>query len=212
MILFSAMKNFRLIVVMAVSLLVAGAVSAQAQAKIASVDMKKLFDSYYKTKLAEDVLDQKKADARKSLKEAADGIEKEQADYKQILDQANDQAISSDARDKLKQSAADKADQINNDKVEFDKSQRRVEAELADQSQRMSANLIGEIQKAVSDQAKRGGYTVVMNSSSVEAVIYVSPDTDITPAVLAQLNAGAPMDVSPPASSGLQLNVGTNSP
>jgi outer membrane protein len=206
------MKNFRLIVVIAVSLLAAGAVSAQAQSKIASVDMKKLFDSYYKTKLAEDVLDQKKADARKSLKAMADGIEKEQADYKQLLDQANDQAISADARDKLKLTANDKAEQFNTDRTEFDKSQRRIEADLADQSQRMSGNLIGEIQKAVADKAKLGGYTLVVNSANIEGIIYVSPAIDITDSVLAQLNAGAPVDVSPPASTGFPLGVSTNSP
>jgi len=101
------MKNFRLMIVIAVSLLVIGSASVQAQSKIASVDMKKLFNNYYKTKLAEDLLDKDKADARKNLKDQADSIEKATADYKALLDQANDQAISSDARDKLKQSAAD---------------------------------------------------------------------------------------------------------
>ena len=206
------MKFFRLIVIIAVTSLAVGAVSAQAQSKIASVDMKKLFDSYYKTKLAEDVLDQKKADARKSLKAMADGIQKEQADYKQLLDQANDQAISNDARDKLKQTANDKAEQFSADKTDFDKAQRRVEAELADQSQRMSANLIGEIQKAVSDKAKLGGYTLVVNSANIEGIIYVSSTIDITDTVLAQLNAGAPVDVSPAASTGFPLSVSTNSP
>src|SRR5271170_6311988 len=103
----STMKRFHLIIVIAVSLLVVGVISAPAQSKVASVDMKKLFDSYYKTKLAEDVLDKSKADARKNLKDMADGIEKEEADYKQLLDQSSDPAISSDARDKLKQTAAD---------------------------------------------------------------------------------------------------------
>jgi outer membrane protein len=202
----STMKRFRLIIVIVVSWLVVGVISAPAQSKIASVDMKKLFDSYYKTKLAEDVLDRSKADARKSLKDMADGIEKEEADYKQMLDQASDPAISSAARDKLKQTAADKAEQINNDKADFDKSQRRIQSELADQGQSASAKLIGEIQKAVSDKASRGGYTLVVNSSSVEAVIYVSPESDITASVLAQLNAGAPIDLSAPTGSS------TNSP
>jgi outer membrane protein len=210
MISFSTMKSFRLMIVIAVSLLVIGSASVQAQSKIASVDMKKLFNSYYKTKLAEDLLDKDKADARKNLKDQADGIEKAEADYKALLDQANDQAISSDARDKLKQSAADKAQEIESSKVEFEKFQRQVEATVADKSQRMSENLIGEIQKAVSDKAKLGGYTVVVNSANPEAVVYVSAETDITASVLAELNAGAPIDVSAPASSSL-FNASTNS-
>jgi outer membrane protein len=210
MISFSTMKSFRLMIVIAVSLLVIGSASVQAQSKIASVDMKKLFNNYYKTKLAEDLLDKDKADARKNLKDQADSIEKATADYKALLDQANDQAISSDARDKLKQSAADKAQEIESNKAEFEKFQRQVEATVADKSQRMSENLIGEIQKAVSDKAKLGGYTVVVNSANPEAVVYVSAETDITASVLSQLNAGAPIDVSAPASSSL-FNASTNS-
>lgn len=206
------MKNFRLLIVFAVSLLATCAISAHAQSKVASVDMKKLFDNYYKTKLAEDLLDKDKADARKDLKDMADGIDKAQADYKQLLDQEDDQAISSDARDKLKQSAAAKADEINNSKASFEKYQRQVEATLADKSQRMSANLISEIQKAVTEKAKLGGYTLVVNSANPEAVVYVNSDNDITDSVLAQLNAGAPIDVSAPPTSSLLSNPGTKSP
>jgi outer membrane protein len=209
------MKNFRLLIVVAVTLLAACAttISAHAQSKVASVDMKKLFDSYYKTKLAEDLLDKDKASARKDLKDMADGIDKASADYKKLLDQAEDPAISSDARDKLRASAASKADEINNSKAAFEKYQRQVEATLADKSQRMSANLISEIQQAVSAKAKLGGYSLVVNSSNPEAIVYVSGDNDITASVLAQLNAGAPIDVSAPAAApSLFASPGTNSP
>ncbi len=206
------MKFFRLLIVVALVALIGAAVSASAQSKIASVDMRKLFDQYYKTKLAEDLLDKDKAAARKNLKDMADGIDKAQADYKQLIDQANDQAISADAQDKLKQSAADKAQQINDSKTAFDKFQREVEASLADKSQRMTANLISEIQAAVSDKAKLGGYSLVVNSASSEAVVYSAPEIDITASVLSQLNAGAPVEVSTPAPSGLELAPSTNSP
>jgi outer membrane protein len=206
------MKFFRLLTVLVAMALVGGAVSASAQTKVASVDMRKLFNDYYKTKLAEDLLDKDKVTARKNLKEMADGIDKAQADYKQLLDQSNDQAISADARDRLKQSAADKAQQINDSKSAFDKFQREVEASLADKSQRMTANLIGEIQKAVSDKAKLGGYSLVVNAASNEAVIYAAPGIDISDSVLAELNAGAPVDVPTPASTGLDINSATNSP
>lgn len=209
---FPAMKFFRLLMVLVAMVLIGGAVSASAQTKVASVDMRKLFNDYYKTKLAEDLLDKDKVEARKNLKEMADGIDKAQADYKQLLDQSNDQAISTDARDRLKQSAADKAQQINDSKAAFDKFQREVEASLADKSQRMTSNLISEIQKAVGDKAKLGGYSLVVNSASNEAVIYVASETDITDSVLAELNAGAPVDVSTPASTGLDINSATNSP
>jgi outer membrane protein len=207
---YSAMKNLRL-TLLTVVLLAATAFSAAAQTRLATVDMKKIFNSYWKTKQATAALESRKADLRKEIKDQADALEKAQADYKQLLDQSNDQAISPDEREKRKESAASKAKEINNSKVQLDQFQRQAEAQLADQSQRMSGNLVTEIQKAVADKAKAGGYTMVLNSANTEQVLFADPQTDITDTVLAQLNAGAPIDLSKP-SGGLPLNISTNLP
>ncbi len=194
------MKFFRFLFVCLLLNLFLTGLDAFGQSKVASVDMRKLFNGYYKTKLAEDLLDKDKALDRKNLKEMADQITAAQADYQHLLDQANDQAISDDSRQKIKQSAADKAQQINDSKAAFDKFQREVESTLEDKTQRMTGNLVSEIQQAVSDKAKLGGYSLVVNSSSSEVVVYASPDIDITASVLSELNAGAP-EVVPGADS-----------
>jgi outer membrane protein len=205
---FSAMKNLRTSI-LTVVLLIVTVVSASAETKVASVDMKKLFNGYYKTKLAQASLETRKTELRKEIKDMADGLEKSQATYKQLLDQASDPAISDDERTKRKQATADKAKEIGNSRAAIEQFQRQAEAQLADQSQRMSANLVGEIQKAVADKAKAGGYSFVMNSASVEVVVFASTDNDLTTAVLAQLNAGAPIDVSAPTTA-VPLNLSTN--
>ena len=87
-----------------------------------------------------------------------------------------------------------------------------MESTRADKSQRISENLVSEIEKAVSDKAKLGGYTLVVNAANPEAVVYANPDNDITDFVLAQLNAGAPIDTSASSSGGLPLNISTNLP
>lgn len=206
------MNNLRYLILTA-TLLIATAVSASAQTKIATVDMKKLFNGYYKTKLAQTSLENRRAELRKEVKDMADGLDKAQTDYKQLLDQANDPAISADERDKRKQAAADKAKDINNSRSSIEQFQRQAEAQLADQSQRMSANLVGEIQKAVASKAKAGGYAIVLNSASLETVVYAGTENDITATVLDQLNAGAPIDMTAPAAdSNSLLNLKTNSP
>src|SRR6266550_2880062 len=65
-------------------------VASAAPAKVATVDMKKLFNGYYKTKLAQTSLENRKTELRKEIKDMADGLEKAQADYKQLLEQSND--------------------------------------------------------------------------------------------------------------------------
>jgi outer membrane protein len=204
------MKNLRY-TILTVVLLVATVVSASADTKLATVDLKKLFNGYYKTKLAQASIETRKTELKKEIKDMADGLDKAQTDYKQLLDEANDQAISATERSKRKQASADKAKEINASRAAIEQFQRQADAQLADQSQRMSANLVGEIQKAVASKAKAGGYSMVLNSGSVETVIFANNDNDITAAVLAQLNAGAPIDMPTPA-TGLPLNLNTNFP
>jgi Skp family chaperone for outer membrane proteins len=207
---YSAMKNLRLTLLTFV-LLAATAFSAAAQTKAANVDMKRIFNSYWKTKQATAALENRKTDLRKEIKDMADGLDKSQLDYKQLLDQSNDQAISADERDKRKQAAASKVREINSSKVALEQFQRQAEAQLADQSQRMSGNLLTEIQKAVADKAKAGGYTLVLNAAAPEVVVYMDSQADITDAVIAQLKLSEPIDFSKPA-GGVPLNLRTNLP
>ncbi len=202
------MKFFRSFIIVAA--LLAVVTSASAQSKIASVDMKKLFNGYYKTKMAQTAMDKEKVDLRKELKDMADGLEKARADYKQLLSQANDQAITSDEREKRKASATEKAKDVNGRQVAFEQYQRQAESQLSDKSQRIVGNLVLEIQRVVADKAKAGGYTLVVNSAANDALIYTAPESDITAAVIAQLNVGAPLDFNKSA-TGL-LNAKTNAP
>lgn len=198
------MKKFRFVIVAIVLMTVA--MSASAQNKIATVDMKKLLKTYYKTKMAENALEKKRDDLRKELKDMADGLDKAKVDYKALLDQANDPAISSDERDRRKQAAGDKVREINNSQTALEQFQRQAEAQLQDQSQRMSSQLIIEIQKAVGDKAKTAGYSLVVNSANPDAIVYSADSTDITDDVLKQLNAGAPIDVTQPGGGLLNTN------
>jgi outer membrane protein len=193
------MKNLRLII--ATMVLLAGmSFSASAQTK------QKIFTNYWKTKQANVALDNRQTELVKEMKDMTEGLDKAQADYKQLLDQANDPAISAEERDKRKQAAAAKAQEINTDKTSVEQFQQQAKAQLADETQRMRGNLLTEIQKAVADKAKVGGYTMVINSAITDAFLYVGPQSDITDAVLAQLNAGAPIDLPAPASgSGTNL-------
>src|SRR5215831_11713518 len=107
------MKKFRNALLIAV-VMAASALSAGAQTKIATVDVKKLFNGYYKTKRAQAALDSRKTELGKEIKDMAADLTKAQTEYKQLLDQSSDQSISADEREKRKQAAADKAREITN--------------------------------------------------------------------------------------------------
>ncbi len=123
-----------------------------------------------------------------------------------MLDAAADQAISSDERDKRKQAAADKYAQIKDSQTAIVQFERQAQATLGAQTQRMRSDIIKEIAAAVGTKAKAAGYTMVVDTASDNAnqtsvVIYTDGQNDLTAAVLAQLNAGAPIDLNKAAAS-----------
>jgi outer membrane protein len=177
--------------------------SALAQTKIATVDLKKLFDNYYKTKLAQAAIQERASQLDKDDKSMKDDLKKGSDDYQKLLQQANDQALSADERDRRKQSADDKLKQLQASKAAIDQFERQAQTTLGEQRQRMRDNILVEIKAAVATKSKAAGDTLVLDTAAetvngTMAVVYSTNDNDLTDAVLAQLNAGAPIDLTKP--------------
>src|SRR4051812_27339926 len=79
-----------------------------AEQKIGIIDLKKIFDGYYKTRQADAALKERVGDADKVMKGMADDYEKARDDYKKLIDSSNDQAVSADEREKRKKGAEGK--------------------------------------------------------------------------------------------------------
>jgi len=212
------MKRVLRIIFPAVLLMSLLSSSALAQQKIATVDMRKLFDGYWKTKQAETALNDRKAELDKEDRGFLDNLQKDRDAYQKLLDAAADQAISADERDKRKQAAADKYAEIKDSQTAIVQFERQAQATLGAQTQRMRGDIIKEITAAVSTKAKAAGYTMVVdiasdNANQTSVVLYTDGQSDLTAAVLAQLNAGAPIDLNKAAASAVPaLTITTNSP
>jgi outer membrane protein len=192
---------------------------ALAQQKIATVDMGKLFDGFWKTKQAEAALNDRKAELDKEDRGFLDNLQNDRDEYKKLLDAANDQAISADERARRKQAAADKYTEIQNSQTTIVQFERQAQATLADQTRRMRGDILREITAAVNTKAKAAGYTLVLDTAGqsinqTPIILYTDGQNDLTAAVLAQLNAGAPIDLNPPATNSVvpPLTISTNSP
>jgi len=207
------MKNVLRIIFPAVLLMAFLSSPALAQTgKIGTVDMRKLFDDYWKTKQADAALNDRKAELDKEDRSFIDGLKKDRDEYQKLLDGANDQAISADEREKRKQAAADKYRQITDSGTTIAQFERQAQATLAEQSQRMRANILNEIKAAVAAKTKAAGYAMVFDIASetvnqTPIILYSSGENDLTVAALAQLNAGAPIDLAKPS-----MTTSTNSP
>jgi outer membrane protein len=216
------MRNILRTVFPAVLLMTLLSGSALAQSsKVATVDLRKLFDNYWKTKQAQAAIQDRASQLDKDDKSMKDDFKKAGDDYQQLLTQANDQAISADERDRRKQAAADKLKQLEERRTAIDQYERTAQADLNNQRQRMREKILADIQAHVDAAAKAGSYTLVIDTAAetvngTPTVIYHTGENDITDAVLKQLNAGAPIDLtatnSVPAVSTMPSLLNTNGP
>ncbi|MFZ0828063.1 MAG: OmpH family outer membrane protein [Verrucomicrobiia bacterium] len=205
--------------VLTITLLACLSVPALAQTKIGTVDLRKLFDGYWKTKQAQAALNDRKTQLDKDDKGMRDDLKKGGDDYQKLLEQANDQAISADERDRRKAAAADKLKSLQDSKSAIDTFERQAQVTLSEQGQRMRENILTEIKAAIAVQARAAGYTLVIDAAAetanaTTAVVYSNGENDLTDAVLKQLNAGAPISAlsTPVAPSPSSLIFGTNQP
>ncbi len=172
-------------------------VCSYGQARIAIVDLRKVFEDYYKTKTADATLKDRVGDLQKESKALQDQYQKLADDYKKALDGANDQAVSTDEREKRKKTAEAKlieAKELEQNLAQFDRQSRTT---LDEQKRRMRENILVEIRTVVTAKAKSGNYTLVIDSAAqsineTPVVLFTNGENDLTTEVLKQLNANAP--------------------
>ena len=173
------------------------AFSATAQQKIGIIDLRKVFDDYHKTKTADASLKDEAGDLDKERKALMDQYQKATEDYRKVLDGANDQAVSTEEREKRKKSAEGKLLDIKSLEqtiTDFDKAAR---TRLEEKQRRMRDNILGEIRSVINAKAKAAGYNLVIDSAAetinrTPVIMYNTGDNDITALVLAELNVTAP--------------------
>lgn len=172
-------------------------VVCHAQSKIAIVDLRKVFDDFYKTQTADSTLKDRAGDLEKERKALTDQYQKLTEDYKKALDGANDQAVSAGEREKRKKTAESKLLEIKELEQNLTQFDRQSRTTLEEQQRRMRENILGEIRSVVNAMAKSGNYTLVVDTAAesfnkTPVVLFTNGENDLTTAVLAKLNANAP--------------------
>src|SRR5688572_23859170 len=123
--------------------------SAFGQGRIATVDLRKVFDGYWKTKQADAALKDRAADMEKEYKNMGEDLKKAKEDYDGLLSSANDQAVSSEERDKRKRSAEEKLRYIKETEQTLVLYERQARTTLDEQRKRMRDNILSEIRNVL---------------------------------------------------------------
>jgi outer membrane protein len=206
------MKKTFLLILSVSALLILSAAPALAQGRIATVDLKKLFDNYWKKKQAETALVNRGADLEKEFKAMMEDYKKAKEEYKKLTDGASDPAMSESERDRKKQEAEDKLGNLKQQEEAMTKFQNQARTTIDEQRRRTRDNILGEIRKVIDGKSKVAGYSMVIDVAaetinSTPVILYSSGENDITDSVLSQLNASAPPEAQ---ETGRSSNTATN--
>lgn len=177
--------------------------AATTDTKVAIIDLKRVFDKYWKTKQANAQLDEEKAEIAKRKKSMLEDYQKANDDYKKLLDSANDQAASGDERERRKGAAEKKLLEIKEIEQTANLYQRNSDENLALQVRRKTENILRDIRELVDAKAKAGGYALVIDTAAqtpagTPIILFNNGKDDLTEEILAQLNASAPAGLQKP--------------
>ncbi len=189
-------------------LLFAGATGAQAQSKIGVVDMNKVFSGYYKTKDAENKINDAREVAKKELDDRMES-------HKELLDEINqlnkdidNAALSSSARADRTKKRDDKIQQVRTLENEINDFKNSREKQLQEQAVRMRNQIVEEIMKLVDDKVKSDNYDLVFDKSGqslngVQIVLHSKDSMEFSDDIISALNKNRPTTsgVSPAASA-----------
>ncbi|MGC3991052.1 MAG: OmpH family outer membrane protein [Chthoniobacteraceae bacterium] len=184
--------------------LIGSALSANAQLKVGTVDMNKIFSSYYKTKDAESRINEARNEAKKELDDRMDTHKKALDEINGINDQLKKSELSKDAKDKLNTSLNQKIADFRTAESEITDFKNTREKQLQEQAVRMRNSIVQEINGLVQAKVKSDNYDLVFDKSGmslngVPILVYSRDAMDFSDDIITQLNKNKPKDTSAPA-------------
>ena len=189
----------RFIAVAAAALLVGNAAAQDAKLKIATVDMQQLFKEYFKTNEAQQQINVERARIQKDNNEKLTAIRQIESDMQALKTQTEDPSLSDQKKAQVyKDNQAKYQEGIQLDKERREYLSRKNQALNEKMVQRMRG-ILEEIRKLVEERAKAENFDYVfdksgMSTSQVPFLLYTKDATDITAALLKDLNKDAPAD------------------
>ena len=179
--------------------LAGGGVQA-AETHIVFVNMDRIFNEFYKTRLADTQLKEQASQVMDERKKLQSDFERLQGEFNKLRDDAQNTALTEEVRSQRRTSAEEKLVEVRDyeSKIRrFDETRRK---QMEDQSRRMRKRIVDEIRDTIQIYARNQMYSAVLDVSGqtlngIETVLYTEPRMDITGEIVDVLNRGRPADL-----------------
>ena len=190
------MKLNRIIALLAISLGALAPASQAADLKVGTIDMKAVFDGYYKTKDAEAKINESRTQAKKELDDRLDTFNKAQEQARKINEEAAKPELSEKAKAEKTKALNEKLQELGVMQREVQEFQQTRERQLSEQSVRSRNSLVEEINKIVNEVVEAQNYDLVFDKSgqslnAVNVIVHSKDAFDFTADVVSKLNADA---------------------
>ncbi len=170
--------------------------SVQAQMgsmNFAFVDLDTVFTNFYKTKLANNQIQEQVEEFVDERTELVTTYESMQADYKDMRDKALNTALSEEVRAEMRRDAEEKLIEMRDQESKIRRFNESTSRKIEEQKFRMRTRIVEEIQEKLQEYSKSQGYMFVLDTSGVNmngvsSVIYYDERYDITEDVITLLN------------------------
>lgn len=169
--------------------------SAQTEGRTVYVDMDRVFNEFYKTKLADAQLKDQADEFKGERAKMVDQFKELQDVFKEARGAAQNSALSEEARNEKRNEAEEKLVELRElqGKISrFEESRRR---QLDEQTKRVRDKLVEEIKETIATYARGQNFTAVVDASGenlngVPAVLFYDTRNDVTQPILDLLNTG----------------------
>lgn len=171
--------------------------SLQAQQKIGTVDLTKVFDGYWRTKAFSEKIRQSSEETNLELQRRVAKFNKERDAYRKLAEEFNDAANNKELQDKLRPKLQQTADDLRILENDVNTRLQQERDRVARNQDTAKSQVLQEIRATVAQKAKAAGYDFVFDTSgnsanSAPTLLFHNERNDLTDAVLSQLNANAP--------------------
>lgn len=191
------MKKHLIIPFLSLFLSLACAGTASAELKIGTVDMKKIFEGYWRTKEAETTMSETRAVLKRDLDDRMEKRKQLQDSIEKLNDEVKKPELSKDRATVKMKERDDKIGEWQTMMRELQQYQAEKEKQLADQTLRIRNGIVEEILKVVTEKTQAENFDLVFDTSgnsinNVPVVISAKASYDFTKEIVEKLNATRP--------------------
>jgi len=164
--------------------------------KVATLDLQRVLSGYYKSEEAAKELHAKEVSFRKELDDLRLELGKREGEIEDLRKLSLDNALHADVREEKKKTFELKLVDLRTFQVKAEGIRTQLETEWRGHVARTHERLLDDILKATNRVGEKEGFNLILNASKAQPatsdVLFARAVEDLTPKVLAALNASRP--------------------